>query len=374
MSVRLRTIIALVRKELTSLIHDRFLMGFVVFAFTAMIYLQATGNSQEIRNASVAIADEDRSELSRRIASAFQPPLFKAPQMIDPAEIDRLMGDGKATFALDIPPNFEAELLSGKSPSIQLLVDATAMSQAGLGASQIQSMIEQEVRDFRRGRTVMATAPPLELRNAFNQSLVSTWFTGVVELLDNTTMLAILLAGAAIVREREHGTLEHLLVMPVRPVEIMTAKIVANGLVIAILAAIALRFVLQGLLGLQVAGSSALFLFGVVSYLFFAGSLGIFLGTVSRSMPQLSLLFMLTVLPMSLLSGGNTPREAMPEWLQNVMSLSPSTHYVAFTQAVLLRGADLSTVWPHLMIITMIGLFFFGFSLSRFRRFLAAQN
>ncbi|GAI90082.1 unnamed protein product, partial [marine sediment metagenome] len=265
--------------------------------------------------------------------------LFKAPQMIDPAEIDRLMGDGKATFALDIPPNFEAELLSGKSPSIQLLVDATAMSQAGLGASQIQSMIEQEVRDFRRGRTVMATAPPLELRNAFNQSLVSTWFTGVVELLDNTTMLAILLAGAAIVREREHGTLEHLLVMPVRPVEIMTAKIVANGLVIAILAAIALRFVLQGLLGLQVAGSSALFLFGVVSYLFFAGSLGIFLGTVSRSMPQLSLLFMLTVLPMSLLSGGNTPREAMPEWLQNVMSLSPSTHYVAFTQAVLLRGA-----------------------------------
>ncbi len=372
--MRLRTVIALVKKELTSLSRDRFLLGFVVFAFTAMIYLQATGNTQDIHNASVAIADEDRSELSRRIAGAFQPPFFKTPQMVDSVAIDRLMGGGQATFALDIPPNFEAELLSGKSPSIQLLVDATAMSQAGLGASQIQSMVEQEVRDFRRGRTVIAASPPLELRNAFNQSLVSTWFTGVVELLDNTTMLAILLAGAAIVREREHGTLEHLLVMPVRPVEIMTAKIVANGLVIAILAALSLRFVLQGILGLQVAGSSALFLLGVVSYLFFACSLGIFLGTVSRSMPQLSLLFMLTVLPMSLLSGGNTPREAMPEWLQNVMSLSPSTHYVSFTQAVLLRGADISTVWPHLTIITIIGLFFFAFSLSRFRRFLAAQN
>lgn len=372
--MRLRTILALVRKELMSISHDRFLLAFVIYSFSFSIYLQATGNSQDIRNATVAIADEDHSELSRRIAGTFQSPFFKPPQQVDPAAIDGLMGAAQATFALDIPPRFEADLVSGKTPTIQLLVDATAMSQAGLGASQIQSMVDQEIRDYLRGRIAVTTAPPLEVRAAFNQSLVSTWFTGVVELLDSTTMLAILLAGAAIVREREHGTLEHLLVMPIRPAEIMIAKIVANGLLIATLAAFALRFVLSEILGLQVAGSSALFLSGVVSYLFFAGSLGIFLGTVSRSMPQLSLLFMLTVLPMSLLSGGNTPLETMPDWLQNVMSLSPSSHYVALTQSILMRGAGIETVWPHFASTLMIGGLFFGFSLYRFRRFLAAQN
>lgn len=372
--MRLRTILSLARKELMSLAHDRFLLGFVVYAFTVSIYVQAMGNVQDIRNASVAIVDEDRSELSRRILDTFQPPDFKPPQLIDPAAVDGLMGSAQATFVLDIPPRFEADLKSGKSPSLQLLVDATAMSQAGLGAARIQAMIDQEIGNFLRGHPGADTSPPLEVRAAFNQSLVSTWFTGVVELLKMTTMLAILLAGAAIVREREHGTLEHLLVMPVRPVEIMVAKIAANGLVIAILAAFALRFILEGLLGLQVAGSVGLFLLGVASYLFFAGSLGVFLGTVSRSMPQLALLFMMIVLPMSLLSGGNTPLETMPDWLQNVMQLSPSTHYVALTQSILMRGAGISTVWPHFVSTILIGGLFFGFSLYRFRRFLAAQN
>lgn len=372
--MRFRTILSLAKKELMSLAHDRFLLAFVIYAFTVSIYVQATGNTQDIRNASVAIADEDHSELSRRIANMFLAPDFKPPQMVEPAAIDRLMDRAQATFVLDIPPRFEADLLGGKTPTIQLLVDATAMSQAGLGAAQIQSMIDQEIRGFLRSHVVASPAPPLEVRAAFNQSLVSTWFTGVVELLDMTTMLGILLAGAAIVREREHGTLEHLLVMPIRPAEIMIAKILANGLVIVTLAAFALRFVLQGLLGLEVAGSIGLFLLGVASYLFFAGSLGIFLGTVSRSMPQLALLFILIVLPMSLLSGGNTPLETMPDWLQNVMQLSPSTHYVALTQSILMRGAGISTVWPHFVSTILIGGMFFGFSLYRFRRFLAAQN
>lgn len=370
-----RIVLALTLKELVSLSRDRFLLGFVIYAFTFSIYLQATGNSQDIRNATVVIADEDRSQLSRQMASALLEPHFRPPRLVAPSEIDRLMDSAEATFALDIPPRFEADVLAGKAPTIQLLVDATAMSQAGLGASHIADSLDQEIGEFLRGRAAPPVSPPaLELRAAFNQGLVSTWFTGVVELLDTTTMLAILLAGAAIVREREHGTLEHLLVMPVRASEIMVAKILANGLVIATLAALALGFIVQGLLGLKVAGSVPLFLLGVASYLFFAGSLGIFLGTVSRSMPQLGLLFILVVLPMNLLSGGNTPLEAMPVWLQNVMQLSPSTHYVALTQAILIRGADFSVVWPHFAGTLTVGGLFFAYSLFRFRRFLAAQN
>lgn len=370
-----RTVLALTLKELLSFARDRFLLGFVIYAFTVSVYVQATGNTQDIRNATVIIADEDDSELSRRMRDMLPEPHFRRPRLVAPSEIDALMESGEATFALDIPPRFEAEVLAGQRPTVQLLVDATAISQAGLGASHVASSLDQEMGDYLRGRaSARATVPPLELRTAFNQGLVSTWFTGVAELLDVTTMLAILLAGAAIVREREHGTLEHLLAMPVRASEIMAAKTIANGLVILVLAMFALRFVVQGLLGLEVAGSVPLFLLGVTAYLFFAGSLGIFLGTVSRSMPQLALLFILVVLPMNLLSGSTTPLEGMPEWLQNVMQFSPSTHYVALTQAILIRGADISVVWPHFAWTLAIGAMFFAYSLFRFRRFLAAQT
>jgi ABC-2 type transport system permease protein len=373
--VNWRTVRALALKELASLVRDRFLLGFVLYAFTVSVYVQATGNTQEIRNGAIVIADEDRSQLSRRLGDMLPQPHFRAPLLVQPSEIDARLESGAATFALDIPPRFEADVLAGKRPTVQLLVDATAISQAGLGASHIAASLDQEMADFLAGRlTAPAPSPPLELRTAFNQGLVGTWFTGVAELLDVTTMLAILLAGAAIVREREHGTLEHLLAMPVRPSEIMAAKTIANGVVIIVLAALSLWLVVQGLLGLEVAGSVPLFLAGVAAYLFFAGSLGIFLGTVSRSMPQLGLLFILVALPMILLSGNTTPLEAMPDWLENVMQLSPSTHYVALTHAILIRGADFSVVWPHFAWTLAIGAAFFAFSLFRFRRYLAQQT
>lgn len=370
-----RVVVALTLKEFRSLARDRFLLGFVIYAFTVSIYVQANGNAQDIRNASIVIADEDNSELSRRFAAMLPEQHFRSPVMVAPSEIDPLLESGAATFALDIPPRFEADLLAGRRPTLQLLIDTTAISQAGLGASHIAGSVEQEVRDFLLSRGAPAPrAPAFELRAAFNQALVSTWFTGVVELLDTTTMLAILLAGAAIVREREHGTLEHLLAMPVRPSEIMVAKALANGLIILAFAALALRFVVQGLLGLEPAGSVLLFLLGVASYLFFAGSFGIFLGTLARSMPQLALLFILVALPMNLLSGGNTPLESMPLWLQTIMQASPSTHYVSMTQAILIRGADFSIVWPHFAGTLAIGGVFFVYALFRFRGFLAAQN
>jgi len=371
-----RTVLALTLKEFMSLARDRFLLGFVIYAFTVSVYVQATGNTQDIRNATIVIADEDRSALSRRLQDMLPQPHFRAPRLVDATQIDPLMETGEATFALRIPPRFEADVLAGRSPSVQLLVDATAISQAGLGAQHIAASLEQEMADFLRGRapSSVAAAAPLEVRTAFNQGLVSTWFTGVAELLDATTMLAILLAGAAIVREREHGTLEHLLAMPVRPSEIMAAKTLANGLVIIALTVLSLGFVVEGVLGLEPQGSVLLFLAGVAAYLFFAGSLGIFLGTISRSMPQLALLFILAVLPMLLLSGNTTPLEGMPDWLQRAMQLSPSTHYVALAQGVLIRGADLSVVWPHFAWTLVIGALFFIYSLVRFRRFLAAQN
>jgi ABC-2 type transport system permease protein len=195
---------------------------------------------------------------------------------------------------------------------------------------------------------------------------------GVMGIVGNVTMLAIILAGAAVVREREHGTMDHLLVMPLTPFEIATAKIWANGLVITVAVGLSLVVVVRGLLGIPIAGSVPLFTAGTALYLFFATAVGLYLGTVARSMPQLGLLFMVVMLPLNMLSGNNTPVESMPTWLQTIMRFSPSTHFVSFAQSILFRGAGLDVVWPEFLAVALVGALFLALALRRFRLATAA--
>ena len=361
-------------KELRSLLRDYVLLGLVVYSFSLAVMMQARSNSQELHNASLAFVDEDRSELSRRIAHAFTPPLFQPPQTIAERDIVPLMNKGRYTLVIDIPPNFQRDVLGGRRPALQIDVDATAMVQAGLGSGYAQQIIATEIADFvSHSEGVPLSTVNLDVRIAFNPNITTAWFTSVMAIINNVTMLAIILSGAAIVREREHGTMDHLLVMPLTPFEIAMSKVWANGLVIAVAVALSLTLVVRLILGIPIAGSIPLFMVGVVIYLFFATAIGIFLGTVARSMPQLGLLFMLVFLPMNMLSGGNTPLESMPPWLATVMQVSPSTHFVSFAQAILYRGAGLDVVWPEFLAVAGIGGLFFGLAIMRFRS-VAAQG
>ncbi len=370
MTVRhLQNIFHLGVKELRSLRHDTVLLLLVFYAFTYAIYSAATGTSSELRNASVAVVDEDHSLLSGRLTDALLKPYFREPREILASEIDDAMDAGRYTFVLDIPPDFERDLLRGRQPQLQVNIDATAMLQAGAGASYIQGIVSDELLEFGH-RT--GTAPPAVARLSthikFNPNLTSAWFVSVMELINNVTMLAMIIAGGALIREREHGTVEHLLVMPLHPYEIMLAKVWANGLVILIGAACALWFTVHGLLGVPIAGSVPLFLAGTILYLASATSLGILLATLARSMPQFGLLFILVVLPMVVLSGGNTPLESMPVGVQRSMEAFPSTHYVRLAQAILYRGAGFDVVWPYFAAVAGIGAAFFALALLRFRK------
>lgn len=359
-------------KELRSFLHDFVLLGLVVYAFSLAIMAQAGSYSQEVHNASIAIVDEDHSELSRRIAHAFLPPYFQPPQYVAESDIVPLMNLGKYTFVIDIPPNFERDVLGGRNPALQANVDATVMVQAGLGSGYAQQIITTEIQDFlSHEEGTPLSSVNLDVRVAFNPNVTTAWFTTVMGIINNVTMLAIILAGAAIVRERERGTLDHLLVMPLTPFEIAMSKVWANGLVITVAVGLSLYFVVRGMLGVPIAGSIPLFMVGVVIYLFFACAIGIFLGTVARSMPQLGLLYMLVYMPMNMLSGSNTPLESMPPWLAAAMEASPSTHFVSFAQAILYRGAGIDVVWPQFLLVAAIGGVFFVLSIWRFRSSMA---
>lgn len=356
-------------KELRAFSHDFVLVALVVWAFSFSIVSIARSSLQELHDASIGIADEDQSALSRRISQAFLPPYFKTPRPIATHDIERLMNTGALTFVIDIPPNFQRDLVGGRQPRLQVYVDATAMMQAGIGAGYIQQIISTELNNF-LSRSEVVPRPPvnLDVRIAFNPNVTTAWFTSVMAIINDVTMLAVILAGAAIVREREHGTMDHLLVMPLTPFEIAMSKIWSNALVITVAVGLSLTVVVRGLLGVPIAGSILLFLAGVVIYLFFATAIGIFLGTVARSMPQLGLLYMLVVIPMNMLSGSNTPLESMPPFLRTVMQASPSTHFVSFAQAILYRGAGFDTVWPQFLAVALIGGLFLGLALLRFRR------
>ena len=362
-------------KEIHSLLRDPVLMGLIVYTFTFAIYTVANGVQTELRNAAIAVVDEDRSVLSTRITGAFLAPYFKPPRVIGLDEVDPGMDAGQYTFVLDIPPRFEADVLAGRRPVLQLNVDATAMTIAGNGANYISSIVGAELLKF-TGRATGAAALPVELqvRAKYNPNLESAWFMAVMQIINNVTILAIILSGAAVIREREHGTLEHLLVMPVTASEVMLAKIWANGLVIVVAAVLSLQVVVQGLLAVPIAGSVALFAAGAAVYLFAVTSMGITLSTVATSMPQFGLLSIPVFVVMNLLSGGVTPLESMPVALQDAVQVLPSTHFIKFAQAVLYRGAGIAIVWPQLLATAAIGATFLAVALIRFRRTLAAAH
>ncbi len=354
-------------KELFSLRYDPVMLFLIAYMFSFSVMEEAQNATTSVVNAAVAIVDEDRSHLSRRIGDALMQPQFQRPQSITVEEIDAGMETARYAFVIDIPPSFQADLMAGRPTVIQLNVDATAMALAGTGAGYIQHIIGHELNAF-FNHDQGGEAIKVVTRAKFNPNLEAIGFQGAMALTNNITMMAILLTGAALIREREHGTIEHLLVMPLRPIEIMLAKVWANGLVVVVAAALSLYLVIQGALAVMIIGSIPLYLLVTVIYLFSVTSLGIYLATLARSMPQFGLLAMIVFVMMLLLSGAHTPLESMPEGLQLVMQLVPSTHFVSMAQAVLFRDAGLDVIWADLLATAVIGGLFFTAALLRFRK------
>ncbi|MBN9272133.1 MAG: ABC transporter permease [Alphaproteobacteria bacterium 64-6] len=362
-------------KEFASLSRDVVMVVLIAYVFTFAVYSEATAMRTDVNDAKVAVIDGDRSTLSGRIKDALRPPHFRPPVEIDRSSLDRLMDKGVFIFILDIPHGLEADFLGGRNPAIQVNVDATTISQAGVGTAYIQEIIARETASYLKHDRAETLVPVnTVIRAMFNPNLEALTFTSSMGVINNVTILAIILVGAAVMREREHGTIEHLLVMPVSASEIIAGKVWANGLVILLAAAFSLHVVVEVVLRTRIVGSIELFLVGTAIYLFAVTSLGILLATVANSMPQFALLSIPVFVLMFLLSGAFTPFESMPRALQAIMDLSPSTHFVRFAQAVLYRGAGIDVVWRDLLIMVGLGAAFVVVALYRFKAMLARQS
>ena len=357
-------------KEFFSLLRDWAMMGVIVFMFTGSVLADARAKPDTLSNAAIAVVDEDQSALSQRLIDALRPPYFMPPRLIGREQMDRVMDMGEDTFVLDIPPNFQRDLVAGRHPALQLNVDATRQSQALSGPGYVETILVEEVLAWAQNHRSADLPLPTDLvvRVKYNPNLYGSWFGGLTSIINNLTLLSIVLAGAALIREREHGTIEHLLVMPVTSLEIMLSKVWSMSVVVLGGALLALTVIVRGVLGVQVNGSVALFALGTLIYLFSTTSLGIFLGTLARSMPQFGLLAILVLLPLIVLSGAITPLESMPEAVRLLMSATPTIHFVSFAQGVLFRGAGIETIWPSLLAICVTGSVFFWIANVRLRK------
>jgi len=363
-------IVKLVVKELRSIRADPTMLVLVVYAFSISVNTVATGAVTDATNMSVGIVDEDGSSLSRQIAEALLRPTFQPAVQIRASDIDARMDHGDFLFVVEIPPNFEADLRAQRKTQLQINIDATIVAQAGNGAGYLKTAISNEIQTFLSGRNAAKSAPiNLVVRAEFNPNLITSWFSAMTQVINQITLLTVILTGAALIREREQGTVEHLLVMPVVPAEIMLAKMLANGLVILVAAMLSLQFVVHMWIGAPINGSVFLFLLGAALYALVVAALGILLGTLATTMGQFGLLAMPVLMVTQLLSGSSTPMESMPVWLQYTMrTISPTPHFVSFAQAVLFRGADFTLVWRPLLAMLIIGSIYFAVAMSRFRR------
>lgn len=356
-------------KELKSVLGDPVMVILIAWSFVVAVMLEAQGAGDTVRNASIAIVDEDRSPLSRQISDALMPPWFQAPVEMNADQAAAAMDRGEIMFVLSFPPHFAADALAGRTPTVQLLADATAVSQAQLGTDYLRNIVQQDARVF-MGAGPEAATPDLrlELRRAFNPNGNPVWFKAMSSLLNQLSVLTIALTGAAMLREREHGTIEHLMVMPLSPAEVAVSKVLATMIVVLAAFTGSLLIVVRGVLDVPVAGSMPLLVGGAAVYLWAAAAIGMLLGTLARSMAQFALLVIMVIIPVIMLSGGMGAVESQPDIVQKLTLALPSRHFLAFAKAVAFRGAGIAAVWPQLLLMGGLGAAFFGASLALFRR------
>ncbi len=365
---------AMVRKEWSQLFRDVPILLILLWAFTGAVFTGGHGVSSEIRDYPIVVLDLSRSPASRELVSRFRAPYFKTVKYLDSErELIAMLDGGKASLAIVIPPDFERRARE-TGARFQVIMDGTQSTSATIAGAHIATIangysVELLARRWRATGSA-ASVPQIDarIRVEYNPNLLETWFSSLLEVLNQVTMVSMLLAAAAMVREREHGTMEHLLVSPLRPAELFAAKVIPVVVVVPLAALASLFGIVHGVFGTPVRGSVALFYAVSVLYVFAMASLGLAIAGVARNLGQAMLLLLLILYPMLLLSGAFTPPESMGFLMRYGGLLSPVRHYVDLGYQVLFKGNGLADVWPDVVGIVVLGLALFGISIRRFAR------
>lgn len=374
-----RRVIGLVRKEFAQVVRDVPLMVILVWAFTAAIYSAGRGHATEVNDVATAVYDLSRGPASRDFVSHLQRPYFKIVGYLGhESQVAEWLDAGRASIVVIVPPDFQRQIDGGGQAHIQVLTDGALAMPATVSVAYVAAISARysiQVMERRAGRAggAVVGGPALDerLRVKFNPNMLSEWFATLLELLNMCTMVSLLLTASSLVREKERGTIEQLLVSPARPLELFLAKVIPTVILVLVLSACSFALVLVPIFHLPIRGSLALFYAVTALYVFAMTSMGIVIALLARSPAQAIMIMILILQPMIFLSGAWNPPEAMSHWMRWVSVLSPLRYYIDFAFGVVLKGNGLLDVaWDVVGIVT-IGAALFLLSLAGFERSLS---
>jgi ABC-2 type transport system permease protein len=360
--------LALLRKEVQEILRDRQLIKLLLIPPTLQLLVYGFALNPDVRFLPLGVVDHAQVAASRELVSALtgNQVFLDVARPRSERELARLVERGELTVGLVIPPTFRRDLAGGYSAPVQVFIDGVDANSAGLASGYIRQIL----RRFRpEGSATTARPPPVTaaVRFLYNPGLRSSWFfvPGVMGLV--LTLIASLVSAVALVREKDTGTLEQLLMTPAGTWEILLAKIAP--LFVLLQVDVALALVLgRTVFGLPFRGDLPVFLVLSGLYLFVGIGIGTLLATVCRSQQQVLLTAFFINLPLVQTSGAIAPIESMPVFFRTVSLLNPLRHYITIVRGMQLKGVGLEALWPHALALALMALALMTFSVSRFRR------
>lgn len=354
-------------KEIRQILRNKELISLLVFPPTLQLVIFGLALNPNVENIRLGIVDYSNTYESRELISAFtENRIFNAQRYsINVQPLSKEVEEGQVIAGLVIPPEFKRDLTQdGNTAEVQVLINGVDANTAGIAGGYISQIVNEYSRQLDPDQ-----APALidtQVTYLYNPGLTSTWFfvPGVLGVV--VTLISILVSSAALVREKETGTLEQLLMTPSVSWEILLAKIMPLFVLVigdAILALSVARLVFA----LPIRGSLLLFLALSSIYTFVGIGIGIVLATVSRSQQQAQLISFFVTLPVMQFSGAISPIETMPPLLQYLSLLNPLRHYVEILRGLLLKGVGLDVLWPNVFALSAFAIVLLTVSINRFR-------
>jgi ABC-2 type transport system permease protein len=373
-NIRGLRVVALLRKELRQIKRDRKFMAALILPPTVQLILFGFALNPNVTGLQLGVADDSRSVLSRELTAAFEASnSFQIKRHFASAEeLGQALSAGQLDGGLIFPTDFARQRERGATAQVQLVLDAVNSNTAGIASGYAERIIAAFNQQFFRSEAAVALQTNAATASArvallYNPGLRNSWFilTGVLGIL--LIMNGSLVAAGAMVKEKEVGTIEQLLMTPAAAWEIITAKITPLFLLLSLDVWIALG-VGWLVFAVPVRGSVIL-LYAAGGLCVLAGiGLGTFLATFSRSLQQAQLLGFFVNPPIAMISGATTPVEAMPYWMQMFTWINPVSHFSTIARGILLKGVGLEILYPHLLALVGFAFLLMFFSVRQFRK------
>jgi len=375
-----RRIINLVKKEFIQIFRDKSLLPIVIIMPMVQLFLFGYALSQDVRNLPVAVIDQDKSRESRElykkidVTSTFN--VIYYPDGVN--EGKTMMDGGDVSMILVIPPDFSAKVNSiDEKANVQVIFDGSDSSSSVIAMNVVRSLLSKYSLQFVEKRTGMMGFNPasmggtdVRVRVWFNEDLksVNYMIPAVISLI--ITLITQLLTSMSIVKEREKGTLEQLIVSPLRTYELILGKTVPS-IVISYLDIILIIVLGAWWFAVPIVGSVSLLFFVSLFYLLSTLGIGMFISTISRTQQQAMMTSFFTMIFNIVLSGFMIPIDNMPKILQYISYAVPLRYFLVIVRGIFMKGSGLNELWDELVALLIFGIVIFAVSSLQFKRRLA---